>query len=519
METNKAGNFVCAALPSIWTHVTNTIKDHPEYLSDESVNCFFKNNVDKFLTSIGVVIPRLPKDPNKRRQILKRGRMTPELIKKYVTFLEKFNQSDFLKDTERIIDSAAYSMQIGYFDRAEIPQFIDLYYREFLEKQPSNYNYAFLLDIASGSIDCPFNSFEDLSALADESYKTALSLSDDIRKKLIYVHHFRTPSTNNIYKNLLNKYGEGFSNFGTGGLVSFSRTGKIPPYIMYAVPLAHIINHARNRNLKKFRFHVLGGSEWKEILGHKFFERHVKELFDIDLQITFDSSTLFKTLCLGRYTFQVDHEQKKISKLTLRSKFKNNYVGIPGSDRYNNKTNEEVFCDLVNEAIVSSGMKPLSLKDVNLYDGLDVDETEELSGFTNEHLSSSGVLSRLSYTYGMFQLLRLFKIAEDWCNEMVDTMYEKFMSKHSLDVMKTNEVIDKFMIMLNGGETFSDNLLKYRSLAIHNSLDLLAELKTNPKSTLEKCDWIIEEFMSRDEHEKLRSPLTKENPMPGFEEF
>lgn len=519
LEPNKAGNFVCAALPSIWTHATNAIQDHPDYMTDQTVNTFMKMNVDKYLTSIGVVIPRLPTDKRKRAAVLKKGRMTPELIAKYVSFLEKFNQAKFLDGTERIIDSGAFSMQVGYFDRSEIPQFIDLYNNEFMAKQLHNYNYAFLFDVAPGATECPFNSFADMEDLADASYKMSYNLPQDVRDKLIYVHHFRTPHLNTIYKKLLTRYADGFKNFATGGLVSFSRTGKVPPYIMYAIPLMHVIQHARQRNLKKFRFHVLGGSEWKEIVGHKFFERHIKEIFDIDVQITFDSSTLFKTLCLGRYTFQIDPIQQKISKLTLRSAYKDNYVGIPGSDRHSEKSNQQVFCDLVNEGVVPAGMKALSLDDIELYEGLEEDLNDDMTGFTNEHLVVQGKMTRLTYMYGMFQLLRLFRIAEGWTEEKVDELYPLFQdyNEHNADII--SKELDRFMIMLNGGESLSDSLIKYRSLTILNSLHLLTELRDHPVETLAKCDWLIEEYMSQDECQQLQPYLKKENVMAGCEDL
>lgn len=509
MSDSQPGDFVCAALPSVWTHVKNVLQDHPDYMSDESVNKFFNTNVNKFLTSIGVVIPKLPTDPKKREAVIKKGRMKPELIAKYVSFLEKFNQAKFLNGTERIIDSGAFSMQVGYFDRSEIPQFIDLYNNEFLKKQSHNYDYAFLFDVAPGAKECPFTSFEDMDALAEESYRVSYNLPESVRKKLIYVHHFRTPHINKTYKYLLPKYADGFENFATGGLVSFSRTGNAPAYIMYAIPLIHIIQHARMRGLKKFRFHVLGGSEWKEIIGHKFFERHIKEIFDIDVQITFDSSTLFKTLCLGRYTFQYDPIQKKISKLSLRSQIKDSYAGIPGSDRYNSKTNEEVFCDLVNEAVVPAGMKALDLTQIDLYNDLEV--VEECDIFTNEHKKLKGNLSRLAYMYGMFQLLRLFKVAEGWCEDFVEENYPLYQDHSDFSLGKFSRKIDNFMIMLNGGETMSDALLKFRALSIQNSLDLLTQLRDDPETTLQKCDYLIDTFMCNDECEQLRSNLSKED--------
>ena len=306
---------------------------------------------------------------------------------------------------------------------------------------------------------------------------------------------------------MLPKYIDGFKHFATGGLVSFSRTGRdVPPYIMYVIPLIHIIQHAREMNLKKFRFHVLGGSEWKEILGHKFLERHVKELFDIDVEITFDSSTLFKTLCLGRYTFNIDQIQKKISKLTLRSDVKDGRKSLSGKDIWNEKSNEELFCDLVNEGIVPHGMKPLLLQEHDIYNGY-VPTSQEFC--TKEHLSPTGIMSRLAYTYGMFQLLRLFRIVEEWCEEFVDETYGMFCSANPDQNKDLASKVEKIMYMFNGAGTIGRNIdLKTNMIA--NSLTLLNHLKNDPTTTMQECDNIIERHMATDECKRLLPTYKKE---------
>src|SRR5690606_23175252 len=142
-----------------------------------------------------------------------------------------------------------------------------------------------------------------------------------------------------------------------------------------------------------FRFHVLGGSEWKEIIGHKFFERHIKEVFDIDVQITFDSSTYFKTICLGRYTFR-PMDEYIFRKLLLRPE---NLYRIDNRERNRGiyKTESELFYEMVNEAVTPYGIKPINPENTPLY----VD----------------GTMPRIVYTYGLFQQLALFKNLEEWC--------------------------------------------------------------------------------------------------------
>lgn len=505
---NKPGNFVSAALPSIATHCKNTIADHSDYLADEQVASFFHSNINKFLTSIGVVISKLSNDPVLRKKQISSNRMSTDLVKKYVNILEQFNSYRFLKGTERIIDSGAFSLQVGYFDRVEIPQFIDLYHHEFLANQSHNFDYAFLFDVAPGAKECPFYSFRDMYDLANESYRIAGTLNENVRNKLIYVHHFRTPNINKIYKKLLQDHAHNFQHFSTGGLVSFSKTGDSPPVIMYVIPLIHIIQHAKQRNLKKFRFHVLGGSEWKDIIGHKFFQRHIKELFDIDVEITFDSSTLFKTMCLGRYTFMPDFESKGIRKLSLRSEKQHLYDEGRRSSKKNLKTNAETFCELVNEAITPHGMKPLNLDEIDLYDGY----IPPVDGIINEHTSPSGSMNRLTYTYGMFQLLRLFKIVEDWCDEFVDELYPLYVSGNEEDKIKINNRLENIMMQLNGGEVLSATVAA-KSTTIINSLELLNSLKKNPDNVLNVCDELIDIYMAKSECEQLQPRTKKESPV------
>ena len=499
-------NFVCAALPSVVQHCGMAMREYPEYLNDASINAFMLDNCNKYLSSIGVVIPKLPKSQAQIAKVLKRGRMTMDVVNKYVKILDGFDNCKYLDNTERIIDSGGFSIQQPeYFDRSELSMFTELYNKEFLKNHYDRFTYAFLLDMAPGSVNCPFTSFDDLEVLANESYKQASELPEAARKKLIYIHHFRTPKINDIYTKMLPLYGDKFCNFATGGLVSFARTGDVPPMIMYVIPLLKIVDHARKVGLKSFRFHVLGGSEWKEILGHKFLERHIKELFDIDVQITFDSSTLFKTLCMGRYTFNVNKETKRISKLSLRSNLKNSRSGVPKTNYITSKTNEEIFCDLVNEAVVPYGMKALDLSETSLYDGY---ETPEL-GVTNEDLAPTGRLSKIAYMYGMFQLLKVFRTVEDWSVEFVDETYEMFLHKEFQKDQVLLKKVEDIMVMFNGGESVGKNI-QLKTLSIRNSLDLMTQMKEDPKKTLKICDELISRYMAKDECKKLLPINSKE---------
>jgi hypothetical protein len=495
----KAGNFVCAALPAVHTHIVNAIKDNPNDIDEKKVNKFFIANTDKFLSSAGVVMTKNCKINNK-------------MLDKYEKILKKFRNTKFLENCELIIDSAGFQIQQGYLDRKEIPKWIDLYHDKFIPRNYKLFDKAFSLDIAPGAHTCPFKSFDEVRDLNKYSYEKVKKYPQEIKNKMIYIHHFRTPNLHEIYHDMLFKddYADGIKNFSTGGLVSFSRVGKdIPPYIMYVIPMLEILHYAIEKGIKKFRFHVLGGSEWKEILGHKFFERHIKELFDIDVQITFDSSTFFKTLCLGRYTFNPtnDYEIKKMSIRPEELNFK--------AVHSNMMTKKERFCHLVNEAIEPFGMTNL-------------DSTKPLyecskckipfdSGFSkiertcpNCNTLDKETLPRLTYTYGLFQLLHLFKKCEIWHKDFVDKNYSFYKEPE-----KFNQKVEKYLTTLHGEDRLNIKNIRIKAISVYNSLELIEQYKKNPKKALDKCKMIIQNYMVGDECHELK----KEAQISTFDNF
>jgi hypothetical protein len=527
-----AGNFVCAALPSVHTQMINTIKELKEtggedlvhkFLSEESLDSFFKENVNKFLTSIGIILPRLPNQATGHgksqfstevAKIRKNGpRITKNNIEKYSEILKKFNNTPFLKNCELIIDSAGFQIQQFYLDNTEIPTYIDLFHDEFMANRDNEFDWAFTLDIAPGGSHCPFDTFEEMEQLCRHSYSKASALPEDIRNKMLYIHHFRTIKIHKIYKKLLDDYGQNFTNFSTGGLVSFGRSGS-PPFIMYAIPLIEVLNHVLDRGLTSFRFHVLGGSEWKEILGHKFFERHIKEEFGIDVQITYDSTTLFKTLCLGRYTFRPDETTKTIKKLSLREADLHQFDdALQDCDNY-----KELFYDLVNESVRAHGMAGLEYgideiyvtgnKQTSKYSKLE----REFAGFGSNREGYDGRITRLAYSYGMLQILRLFKVVENWCEDYVDELYPQFIDGlNNKDTQsKLNHRIEEIMILLNGGNSISKNI-NLKAVTIGNTLELISEFKRDRAKGLAKCDHLVNAYMMKDECHDLRPKSHKVN--------
>ena len=477
------GNFVCAALPSLFTHIRMALEDNPKYANETHINKFLKNNVNKFLTSVGCVLRREKKISHKNFD---------RYVKRY---LNKFNNSSFLKDCEIIVDSAGFQIQQGYLLKNDIYPFIDLYNDHFISKQYQKFTHAFNLDLAPGSSYCPFDSWEEMMKYNLYSYQKTKNLSQVIKDKMIYVHHFRTPKINHIYKELLFKHdmAEGYTNFATGGLVSFSKLGLAPPYVLYVIPLIHILHYNKSIGLKKFRFHVLGGADWKEIFAHVFLARHIKELFDIDVEITYDSSGIFQTLCMGRYVFAPLEDTKELYKMSLRATTLQNIWK-------NIKRTDELFYDLINKVVVPYGMKSINITDNPLYYGGTLENENHVVDPENGLMYSDSTLSRLTYMYSMLYILSLFRVVEEWCNEYVDDLYPKYLNK-SLKESDFNNDIKNCLVKLNDGKR--SNNVDIRTISIYNSLNLLNEYKQNPDKTLIKCDDIINQYMKKDECQKL----------------
>lgn len=449
---NKASNFLCAALPSVQQHVNSVLKYFPGYITNESVSNFFSNTVNSFLSSIGVVIGRNCK-------------INQKLIDKYVKTLKSMINKEYMKKSLIYVDSGGFSIQQGYIHRENIPEFIRLY-KLFVENNYFSFDRAFTLDLAPGYVHCPYKSWKDLEILNNTSYGGHSTLSEEIRSKIIYIHHFRTPRLYNIYKKMFQEYSKYFTHFGTGGLVSMSNVKNPPPVILYSVPLMDIIHHAVKSKLNKITFHALGETEFKSILTHCFFEKHVKKLYNIDLQITFDSSTIFKVVGLGRYTYMLDKKDNTIWKLGLRSESLHNIYR-------SGKSNEEEFYELINETVVPWNMKGVSKEIDPLYE-------------------KDGTFNKLFYTYGIFQMFKMFKDIQDLCYKIVDELYPMYESDE--DVL-FNQKIESWMLKFNNG--IDSKRITTRTNSIYNSLKMLESMD------FDYSDYLVDQYLSCEENRNL----------------
>lgn len=452
MKKMKPGGFVCAGLPSISSHILSVLKYHPEHLTNEQCNDFLVANADKFLSSVGIAIGK--------------GRITSKVFDRYQRMFNKFLSYKFLKNCEIFIDSAGYQFQKGEIVKEDTMLWIDLYH-DFLEKNEKDISYAFLFDPVPGAIDTVLNSYKEMEKFNVLSYTKASNLSEKLRDKLHYIHHFRTPRIRQLFKDLLNnyKFADNFRNFSTGGLVSFGGQGRFP-VVMYTIPLTDIIEYVKKRGLKKFRYHVLGSTEFKDIIFHRIIEHHVKKVHNIDIKITYDSSTVHQSLMMARYLYVLD-ENSNLCKLSLRGEH------LKLKWRNSGLTHEEVLFNLIHEISDNYNFPRLDPVKDPIY-------------------PTGSVLHQTHYVYGIFLILRAFNETNFLATKIIEEIYPFYESN---DYLGFSLKMEKIMIQLNGGKPTKG--VDSRTIAIFNSLKLIESLD------IDYCDHLVNTYFSGDENHKL----------------
>lgn len=443
-------NFVAAGLPSMQHHLDSALMDHPDLVNEESINKLFVDNVNKFLTSFGVVL---------RRDVV----IDNFLVVRYLKRLNKMISKPYMKNCQITVDSAGYQIQQGYMQREDIPKFIDIYYDDFIINNHQLFDKAFTLDISFGFNFNPFESWKDVKYLNYKSYEKAIQLPDEVRHKMLYIHHFRTPRLYEVSRELFSNMASDFKYFGTGGLVSLSNTKNTPPCVMYVVPLMDVVKHAVDNNMKEISFHVLGETEFKSVLVHCFLEYHVKQTFGIDLTITYDSSTIFKTLGVGRYTYYMD-DNHKIWKLPLTSEdIKNSFKG--GS------TSEDIWYDIINEACTPYGMSKINKASQPMY-------------------YDNGGFNRLFYAYCVFQMFHLFKKTTEYCRDVVKKLYPYYLDN---DELGFSQRLRPYMLGFNNGR--DTRKVDFRISNLFNTLRVLSDMD------FDYTKYLVDEYMAAEERD------------------
>ena len=233
---------------------------------------------------------------------------------------KKCREWGFFDNCNFIVDSGGFQISVGKLTRRESDLLYSMYY-EFLEEYHDVYDKAFILDIPPGPGCEIFHNFDDVYKQNLDSYHIAKNMPEHVRKKIIYVHHFRTPKLWNIYTKILREEGmfEAFEYHGTGGIVANMSSDMSIPCIIYVLPLIPLINEAKRNGRNYLNFHVLGGANFRDVLFYELFKVAMKRKHNFDLNMTYDSSGPYKQVMHARFLHAKDN-QGYIRKMSIKPK-------------------------------------------------------------------------------------------------------------------------------------------------------------------------------------------------------
>lgn len=450
-------NYVIAGGDCVCSLFNNFVERHndPKFFDHDSLKNVFHNTIDRFLFSFGTGLSY------KTRKISKNH---SQRIAKVVNEIKACKSMD---DCILYIDSGGFQVAMGAIEPASMPHFINMYH-DFLVENKNQYQRAFSLDLPPGPTSSVFKSYNQIEELNRISYTMVKNLPQDVKDKMLYIHHFRTPSLHATWGRFLweENMAEGCTNFATGGIVANSSTDLAIPIIIYTIPLSEILKYSMQNNIRKFDFHVLGGANFIDIFYHKLFSYHIKKVHNVDVTITYDSSTIFKGLAIGRFC-PVFKSNGILDRLDLHSNTLHlKYDG--------NLTNEDVIYNEMNGIANHYGLAPLDPTINPIYD------------------VERNTFDRAVHMYLMLCIMKVYRQAELICDDYVREIYPLY-ENGKIDEFdkKCNELASRF----NHGKLTKK--MQVKSYSIYKSLQILTELN------MEYNTFLINKFMANDDSSSM----------------
>jgi hypothetical protein len=204
----------------------------------------------------------------------------------------------------------------------------------------------------------------------------------------------------------------------------------------------------------------LGGASYSDIFYHQMFTKHIKRVHNIDVNITYDSSTLFKGLAVGRFTrcFKSDGNlyQMDLHSDVLKIKYDKE------------KTVEDCIYEFLNDISDHYDMKHLDPVNFPIYE--------------------NNTYHRAIHMFLMMHEMRIFREIELMCIDAVEELYPLFEQNKRVEF---GDECLKFIKRFNGGRLSEKLNLKCSNLS--RSLDILT-----------KCDTVlnkhlVDKYMSNDD--------------------
>jgi hypothetical protein len=392
--------------------------------------------------------------------------------KKYTNYVKKeaelytnCREFGFFDNSMFIADSGGFQASIGRINPDETRLLIDLYY-EFLTNHHSVFDRAFVLDLPPGPGCKLFKSYDDMHSLNLETYNLAKNLPQAARDKIIYIHHFRTPRLWDIYSDILRTDGmfESFQHFGTGGIVANMASDTAIPCIIYVLPMIPLIREAKKHNRSELRFHILGGANFRDILFYEMFKKVVQNEHGIELEISYDSSGLFKGLMIGRF-FHMINERGIIRKVDIRTKNLNmRFAG--------NKKIIDIYTELIENLTDEFNFAPISMNEV--YD------------------PKTGTFYEDVKVYSMFYMLRTYANVQQMLRKTTEELFPLYEDGQFEEFSVQTELLTR---SINGGKITKKQRAKSHSLI--KSLDMLKNLDED------YCKYLVTKHLAKDEFTDL----------------
>jgi len=449
-----ASGYICAGFETLATIVNNFILntkgEYRDNFTRTDVSFFLGETCNKFLHSFGQNFGGIknPRD-HKRRE---------------ARLLRKCRETGFFEVSEFFVDSGGFQISIGVLDKRETNLLLNLYY-EYLQEYADVYDRAFILDIPPGPGCKVFKNFEDVYNLNLDSYSRAKNLPEELRKRIVYIHHFRTPQLWEIYSKILKdeKMFEQFDYHGTGGIIANMASDVSIPCIIYVIPLIPLLKQAVEHGRKFLNFHILGGANFRDIFFYETFKKHVSKVHGVDLKITYDSSGLFKGLMIGRFMHVL--EDGMFKKIDLRSSHL--YKRFEGDRKV-----VDVYRDAIKRMSNKYGMRQISMTEI--------------------YSEASGTFWEDVKVYSMFYLLDLYMVAERLLKEKAEEIYPLY---EDGNIVEYNMKVEEITRNINGGRITMKQ--KAKAHCVPKSLDMLTNLDE------EYCKYIVSKFLSKDEFSEL----------------
>ena len=447
------GNYVIAGGDCVASLFNNFfLKHNPNNVfNEEQFKTFLHNSIDRYLFSFGTGLN------------YKTHKISPKHVDKIVKTIDFMRSTKFMDDCMLYMDSGGFQVAMGALYTKDMPKFIDMY-TGFLENNYSKYQKAFSLDLPPGPNTSVFKSYSEIEELNRLSYSQFQKLPQHVKNKILYIHHFRTPSLYNTWHKFLfdEDLADGMTNFATGGIVANSSTDIAIPVIIYTIPLSEILLYAKQKGLKSFNFHVLGGANYIDIFYHNLFSYHIKKVYDIDVTITYDSSAIFKGLAVGRFC-PLFKQNGELHKMDLRSAYL--HMKFDGA-----KSREDCIYERINDMAAAYGMKPIDKETYPIYD------------------VTRDTFKREIHMWLMMHIMRIYRELEMYCRDYITQIYPLY---ENGNIEEFDDACLEISRKLNEGKL--SRKMQVKSCSVYKSLELLANI--NP--TYNK--YLIDKFMAGDD--------------------